>query len=271
MPSSLQLLGFDCPFVERARILLQFKGVEHTYTSMTDFGSAPDWFLKLNPLGKVPVLIDGEEAIYESNIINEYIEDRFEGPRAMPQTPLLRARTRLLANHCDKVFIFKLFALLMNRDGERAQTVMDEAVDSWRWLNTFLMKHSPEGDFAFGDFGLADMTYAPFFARYAANRHYRHFALPGDEDLSRVERWARACVEHPIVRQVTLDEDSLIKLYFTHSRGIGAGVRPAEGQFNSQDPSWPYAERPLPPRPPADYWTDNPDYPPTGSGKGLVQ
>ena len=259
----IQLFGFDCPFVERTRLLLELKGVEHTYTSLHDFERAPDWFLKLNPLGKVPVLVHDDEALYESTIINEYVEERFDGPAAMPLDPLLKARTRLLIRHCEQVFIAKLFGLLMNRDAEQADRVMSEAVESWRWVDDFLRRHSPVGDFAFGEFGMADLTYAPFFVRYAANRYYRHFELP--EELDRAKRWCDACLAHPLVRRIALDEESAIKLYFTHSRGIGGGVRPAPGAFNSQDPSWPYAVRPMPPKPPREYWDDAPQYPPPGA------
>ena len=59
-PSEVEVLGFDCPFVERTRMLLDLKGVEHTYRSLTDFKTAPPWFLELNPLGKVPTLVDGD-------------------------------------------------------------------------------------------------------------------------------------------------------------------------------------------------------------------
>ncbi len=79
MTAKLTLISHKlCPYVQRAVIALNEKGVPFERVDI-DLANKPDWFLKLSPLGKVPVLVvrsdDGEVALFESNVICEYIED----------------------------------------------------------------------------------------------------------------------------------------------------------------------------------------------------
>jgi len=56
-------------------------------------------FLRLNPYGKVPVLVDGERVLFESCIINEYLDERYPDPPLMPSDPYLRARGRIIVDY----------------------------------------------------------------------------------------------------------------------------------------------------------------------------
>lgn len=81
-----------CPYVQRAAILLQEKGVDFERRDI-DLAAKPDWFLAVSPLGKTPVLrVDGE-AIFESAVICEYLEDTL-APRLHPADALRRAQHR---------------------------------------------------------------------------------------------------------------------------------------------------------------------------------
>src|SRR3954449_10872875 len=86
-----------CPYVQRAVIALKEKGVPFERIDI-DLANKPDWFLKISPLGKVPVLIvrDGasEVSLFESNVICEYIEDTQAGTKLHPENPLQRAQHR---------------------------------------------------------------------------------------------------------------------------------------------------------------------------------
>jgi glutathione S-transferase len=86
-----------CPYVQRAVIALTEKGVPFERIDI-DLANKPDWFLKISPLGKVPVLVverDGREvALFESNVICEYIEDTNPETRLHPQDALARAEHR---------------------------------------------------------------------------------------------------------------------------------------------------------------------------------
>jgi glutathione S-transferase len=81
-----------CPYVQRAAIALAEKAVlfERAYIDLAD---KPAWFTNLSPLGKVPLLRVGEEVIFESSVIVEYLEETQPGP-LHPHDPLRRAQHR---------------------------------------------------------------------------------------------------------------------------------------------------------------------------------
>lgn len=81
-----------CPYVQRAAIAMMEKGIAFE-RRVVDLANKPDWFLKISPLGKTPVLVVGETAIFESAVILEYLEDT--GPKPLhPADPLRRAEHR---------------------------------------------------------------------------------------------------------------------------------------------------------------------------------
>jgi glutathione S-transferase len=96
--AALKLISHKlCPYVQRAVIALTEKGVPFERIDI-DLANKPDWFLKISPLGKVPVLLvetdSGEVALFESNVICEYIEETQAGAKLYPQDPLQRAQHR---------------------------------------------------------------------------------------------------------------------------------------------------------------------------------
>ena len=93
MGAPLKLISHKlCPYVQRAVIALTEKGVAFERVDI-DLAAKPDWFLKLSPLGKTPVLLVGEVPIFESAVILEYLEETQAGP-LHPADPLQRAEHR---------------------------------------------------------------------------------------------------------------------------------------------------------------------------------
>src|ERR1700757_1937504 len=93
MATPLKLISHKlCPYVQRAVIALTEKGVSIERIDI-DLANKPDWFLKVSPLGKTPVLVVGEHAIFESAVILEYLEETQAGP-LHPSDPLRRAEHR---------------------------------------------------------------------------------------------------------------------------------------------------------------------------------
>jgi glutathione S-transferase len=93
MTAQLKLISHKlCPYVQRAVIALTEKGVPFERVDI-DLDNKPDWFLKISPLGKTPVLVVGDTAIFESAVIVEYLEET--QPNALhPNDPLRRAEHR---------------------------------------------------------------------------------------------------------------------------------------------------------------------------------
>jgi len=93
MAAPLKLISHKlCPYVQRAVIALTEKGVPFERIDI-DLANKPDWFLKISPLGKTPVLVVGDKAIFESAVILEYLEET--QPNALhPADALARAEHR---------------------------------------------------------------------------------------------------------------------------------------------------------------------------------
>ena len=86
--------GTTCPFSQRCRIVLFEKGMDFQIMDV-DIFNKPEDLAVMNPYNRVPVLVERDLILYESNIINEYIDERFPHPQLMPADPVMRARARL--------------------------------------------------------------------------------------------------------------------------------------------------------------------------------
>jgi len=90
-------------YAQKVKIVLREKGVAFQRILPEDFGTgrgdAP--FAAVNPRGEVPVLIDGDAAIFDSTVIIEYAEERWPLPAMLPRDPLARARARMIEDICD--------------------------------------------------------------------------------------------------------------------------------------------------------------------------
>ncbi|MFZ1890658.1 MAG: glutathione S-transferase N-terminal domain-containing protein [Formosimonas sp.] len=87
--------GTTCPFSQRCRFVLFEKGMDFEVRDVDVF-QKPDDIMMMNPYGQLPILVDRDLILYESNIINEYIDERFPHPQLMPADPVMRARVRLM-------------------------------------------------------------------------------------------------------------------------------------------------------------------------------
>src|SRR3974390_1087933 len=86
--------GTTCPFSQRCRLVLFEKGMDFEIKDV-DLFNKPEDISVMNPYGQGPILVERDLTLYESNIINEYIDDRFPHPQLMPADPVMRARARL--------------------------------------------------------------------------------------------------------------------------------------------------------------------------------
>ena len=87
--------GTTCPFSHRCRFVLFEKGMDFEIRDV-DLYNKPEDINVMNPYGQVPILVERDLILYESNIINEYIDERFPHPQLMPADPVMRARARQL-------------------------------------------------------------------------------------------------------------------------------------------------------------------------------
>ena len=90
-----------CPFSHRCRIVLYEKGMDFQIIDV-DLHNKPEDLAVMTPHSRVPVLVERDLILYESNIINEYIDDRFPHPQLMPADPVMRARARLFLHRFEQ-------------------------------------------------------------------------------------------------------------------------------------------------------------------------
>ena len=157
----------DCPFCQKVRVVLAEKDLEFEKV-LVDLRKqeqkAPE-FLRLNPYGKVPVLVDEDEVIYDSTIINEYLEEEYPLPRLMPEDSQGRAKVRLLEDYCDNSFIpptTMLLAQLRKPEAERDTQRVEQAREELRRCLYHLRDHLDGSEYLVGpEFTLADASFAP--------------------------------------------------------------------------------------------------------------
>lgn len=90
-----------CPYSHRCRIVLFEKGMDFQIIDV-DLYNKPEDLAVMSPYGRVPVLVERDLVLYESNIINEYVDDRFPHPQLMPADPVMRARARLFLHRFER-------------------------------------------------------------------------------------------------------------------------------------------------------------------------
>ena len=157
----------DCPFCQKVRVVLAEKDLEYEKIFVDlrkQEQKLPD-FLRLNPYGKVPVLMDEDEVVYDSTVIDEYLEDEYPLPRLMPEDSQRRAGVRMLEDYCDNSFIpptTMLLAQLRKSDAERDQQRVDQAREELRRCLYYLRDKLAGHEYLVGkEFTLADAAFAP--------------------------------------------------------------------------------------------------------------
>ncbi|WP_417067933.1 glutathione S-transferase N-terminal domain-containing protein [Niveibacterium terrae] len=108
--------GTTDPFSHRCRIVLYEKGMDFQVIDV-DLYNKPEDIAVINPYNRVPVLVDRDLVLYEPNIINEYIDERFPHPQLMPPDPILRAKARQLLHSLENELFSHIEALEKNAKG----------------------------------------------------------------------------------------------------------------------------------------------------------
>lgn len=116
--------GLSCPFSHRCRIVLYEKGMDFEIMDV-DVHNKPEDLAVMNPYNEVPVLVERDLILHESNIINEYIDERFPHPQLMPVDPVMRARARLFLFRFEQELFIHVKALESGITGKEATKARD--------------------------------------------------------------------------------------------------------------------------------------------------
>ena len=158
------------PYAQKVKIALDEKGVPYETKMPNAIGSGqPDReFLKANPRGEVPALIDGETMIFDSTIILEYIEDKWPTPALLPKSPSERASARTIEEVMDTLFEPINWGMgeirwFKRAEGERARIIEARAMSQARGIYEWLTRHLGSAPWFGGNtFGWADLSVVPY-------------------------------------------------------------------------------------------------------------
>lgn len=206
-----------CPYVQRAAIVLAEKGVPFERRDI-DLAHKPDWFLALSPLGKTPLLQVGGQALFESAVICEYL-DETEAPRLHPADALQRARHRAWV---------EFGSALLNAIGAFYNAADDAALAS---AAKDIRQRFAQADAELGEgpwfdgerFGLVDAAFGPVFRYLDVFDGIADFGWM--DGLPRVARWRAALSQRPSVRDAVAADYPARLLAFLRARNAALSRR----------------------------------------------
>ncbi|MEX0644633.1 MAG: glutathione S-transferase family protein [Parvularculaceae bacterium] len=224
------------PFVRKILAILALKGVDFDIDPVVAFYT-DERFLKLNPVRRIPVLIDGEDVIADSSVIAAYLEEKHPSPSILPKSPADRARARWLEEFADTrmtdIFLWRCFNAVVIKPG-----IWGEArdIESYRAalagpvveIMDYLETVAPAKGFLFGDIGLGDISVAVLFR----NMRYARWT-PDAARWPKTAAWIERCEAHPAMTSAIEWADALVTVRVPDqpmkAREIGAPV--AEATF----------------------------------------
>jgi RNA polymerase-associated protein len=150
--------GTTCPFSHRCRIVLYEKGMDFQVIDV-DLFNKPEDIAVINPYNRVPVLVERDLILYEPNIINEYIDERFPHPQLMPADPIMRAKARQLLSGMEREIFAHIEVLEKNaKTADKARQIIRERLIELAPIFT-KQKHMLGDEFSMLDVAIAPLLW----------------------------------------------------------------------------------------------------------------
>ncbi len=191
----------DCPYGMKVRIALAETDCDYesVYVDLSSGQQHSPDFLKLNPFGQVPVLVDEDTVVYDSTIINEYLLEEYAASPGLfpdPEHAAERARLRLLEDFADRAFTPAAMALereLARPEQERDADRVGSLRQTLEKALIMLDRELEERQFLGGSFSLADIAFAP-----AALRLERLGIQPAESQRN-LKEWLQRLANRPSI------------------------------------------------------------------------
>jgi len=182
--------GTICPFSQRCRFVLFEKGMDFEIRDI-DLYNKPEDISVMNPYGQVPILVERDLVLYESNIINEYIDERFPHPQLMPADPVMRARTRLFLYNFEKE-LFVHVGALEERTGKVDEKARERARSAIRDRLSQLAPLLLKNKYMLGEeFSMLDVAIAPLLWRLD------HYGIELPKNAAPIQKYAERLFSRP--------------------------------------------------------------------------
>ena len=190
-----------CPYVQRALLVLREKGIDSEIIYI-DPEDRPDWFWDKSPRGKVPLLLVGDVALFESQAICEYIEEAHPEPALMPTKLVERARDRAWFGFVGDELFVPIYKMVTSSSPTRFGRAKDELEVNLAKLQ----KEKGDRPWLSGDgtsFGMADVAAAPIFSRLAVLSKLGAYRLP--DSFADIRDWGDRIMARPAMQAAVPD------------------------------------------------------------------
>jgi glutathione S-transferase len=206
-----------CPFAHRSRLTLLEKNVPFQLIEI-DLQNKPANFLEISPYGKVPVLKHGDRRVWESAIINEYLDETFPEPPLLPKEPIQRAQARIWINFADTRLFAATGKLLYSREPQQQTVVLKELAEHLLFIeHEALQKLSDSAPYWLGtEISLVDLTYYPWFEQLNVLEYFFEFQLP--PGLDRLKKWWQTVANRESVRAIAHSPEFYIERYTQYAQ-----------------------------------------------------
>ena len=201
-----------CPYAHRTRLVLQEKGIDFDLIEI-DLQNKPAGFTEVSPYGKVPAITHGENRVWESAVINEYLDEVFPNPPLLPTNPIAKAQARIWIDFANTRLVPAFSTLLRSPDFQKQEEAKKELYKHLEFIeNEGLGKLSEDGPYWFGEsISLVDFTFFPWFERWGALKHYRGFGIPAE--FTRLKQWKHSLKERESVKAIAHSKEFYIERY----------------------------------------------------------
>ncbi|MFO1519513.1 MAG: glutathione S-transferase family protein [bacterium] len=189
------------PYCHRVRIVLAEKELDYQVVpvDLSKQENRTEQFLRLNPIGKVPVLTDEDLILSESLVINEYLNEEYPYPELMPEDPNMKAQVRVWSYQIDSMVTsqFHQFFLAMMAK-EKGETFdegkLEEAKKNIYKFLELADRTLKSKEYLVGAYSLADIAFAPWVSRF------EKYGVAVPENLANISAWMKRLVtRHSVV------------------------------------------------------------------------
>jgi glutathione S-transferase len=194
----------SCPYGQKVRIVLAEKALTHDLVAvdLSKHENRKPEFLRLNPFGRVPVLVDDDTTVYDSTIINEYLEDEYPEPPVLPPvgSSAMRSRARLFEDFADTSFtpqVGQLIAEISKPEAERDQARVQRLHQAVERVLDYVNHELQGNNFLAGEFSVADIGFAP---RMMVLNEIGIDVLGNNR--GNIDAWIKRMMERPSIRNL---------------------------------------------------------------------
>ncbi len=157
---------------------------------------------------------DGSKVVlFESVVINEYLDEVFPKPPLMPVDPYMRAWARIWIDYADNTFIQSTYKLMIAKTQDQQDEPRVLCVDNMRFIENEAMTRFDGPYWLGGEVSLVDISFYPFFERLPAMAALRGLEIP--TDCPRLQDWTRAMADLDSVKATANDGEFYVERYRT--------------------------------------------------------